>query len=159
MTPRFRSLMRHSVFLPGALLVLACAPPAPPTEAGLRERAAPVSSICGGYEDILALPDRPLTPCEVQTQAGPTRPFRNQWPSPYDGPCQYVDVQVVVDSLGRLEPGSPTVLRTNVPNVANIVVDEMSKAQYRPGRRNGAPVRQVRRFHFASPNAIGRCDR
>ena len=140
-------------------MAVACAPPPPPTEAGLRDQAAPVSSICGGYEDILALPDRPLTPCEVQTQAGPTRPFRNQWPSPYDGPCQYVDVQVVVDSLGRLEPGSPTVLRTNVPNVANIVVQEMSKAQYRPGRRSGAPVRQVRRFHFASPNAVGRCER
>lgn len=108
---------------------------------------------------MLSLPDRPLTPCEVQTQAGPTRPLRNQWPSPYDGPCQYVDVQVVIDSLGRLEPGSPSVVRTNVPNVANIVVEEMSKAQYRPGRRSGAPVRQVRRFHFASPNAIGRCER
>jgi hypothetical protein len=32
---------------------------------------------------------------------------------------------VVVDSLGRLEPGSPSVHRTNVPAVASNLVREM----------------------------------
>jgi hypothetical protein len=117
------------------------------------------ASACGGYEDILALADRPLTPCEVDTQTNYLRELPSQWPTPYSGPCQFVDVQVVVDTLGRLEPGSPSVVRTNAPQVANNLIEQMRTAQFRPGRKSGVPVRQVRRYHFASPNAIGRCDR
>lgn len=118
--------------------------------------AASVSSICGGYEDILSLPDRPLTPCEVETQTEMTR--RPQlWSGNFNGVCQFVELQVIVDSLGRLEPGSPSILRTNAPGVASDAVRKVGETPFRPGRRAGVPVRQVRRYYFASPGAQPRC--
>ena len=137
------------------VLALGCAS----TSASRTTSTSLTASTCGGYEDLLALADRPLTPCEVDTQTDYLRKLPSQWPTPYNGPCQFVDVQVVVDTLGRLEPGSPSVVRTNAPQVANNLIKQMSTAQFRPGRKSGVPVRQVRRYHFASPNAIGRCDR
>ena len=136
-------------------LTLACA-----SSSGSRTTStSSAASICGRYEDILALAQRPMTPCEVDTQASYLRGLPSQWSASYSGPCQFVDLQVVVDSSGRLEPGSPSVFRTNAPQAASNLVREMSTVQFRPGRKSGLPVRQVQRFHFASPNAIGRCDR
>jgi hypothetical protein len=148
--------MHYRLLISGLVLTLACAHPGSQSATKLSS----ATSVCAGYEDILSLADRPLTPCEVGTQARLSRPLSSQWAVDYGGPCQYVDVQVVVDSLGHLEPGSPKVIQTNSPPVASKVVQEMSKAQFVAGRqRSGARVRQVQRFHFASPNAIGRCDR
>lgn len=120
--------------------------------------ASAIASVCPGYEDLLSLADRPLTPCETDTPARPAREVRSPWLASYNGPCQFVDVQVVVDSLGRLEPGSPSVYRTNAPAAASDVVQEMTTIQYVPARLSGRPVRQVRRFHFESPHASARCE-
>ena len=135
-------------------LVASCAPPRPPAA------IAPLtdSSVCGGYEDILAMPGRPLTPCEVDTQAEMSRrPIL--WKGDYAGPCQFVELQVVVDSLGRLEPGSPSILRTNVPGIASTAAREVGNAQFRPGTKGGIPVRQVRRYVFLSPGPTSPCGR
>jgi hypothetical protein len=145
-----RSLL-IAVYLP---LSVSCASPAP-----ARIPAAPATSstsICAGYEDILGLADRPYTPCEVDTQTAMTRrPVF--WRADYDGPCQFVELQVIVDNEGHLEPGSPSVLRTNAPAKASEVTREVGRAQFRPGRREGVPVRQIQRYYFASPRAPDRC--
>ena len=103
------------------------------------------------------MPDRPLTPCEVQTQLRPARTVASPWSANHTGPCEFVDVQVVTDSVGRLEPGSPSLLKTNVPGVATNVVKSMSEGQYRPARVGSRAVRAVRRFHFASPGSPTPC--
>jgi hypothetical protein len=120
----------------------------------------PAGSVrCGGYEDILSQADRPFTPCELQTMLRPSRTPPSPWLATYSGPCQFVDVRVVVDSLGKLEPGSPSVQRTNAPGVASNVVRQMSEASYVPGRKDGNPVRSVRGFSFGSPGGSPRCER
>jgi hypothetical protein len=135
------------------LLILACASTTPRSSSG-----APRSSICAGYEEILALADRPLTPCEVDTQLRPARSLPSPWVAANNGgPCQFVDVQVVLDTLGRLEPGSPSLLQTSVPGIAANVIKQMSEAQYLPARVSGRPVRAVRRFHIANPNSRRPC--
>lgn len=136
-------------------LTIACASP----KATRLTAATATSSICPGYEDVLSLADRPSTPCETDTPVRPAREVRSPWAASYAGPCQFVDVQVVVDSAGRLEPGSPSVYSTNAPAAASDVVRAMTTLQYVPARRSGRPVRQVRRFHFESPHATARCER
>ena len=117
-------------------------------------RAAP----CDGYEDILILAERPYTPCEVDT---PVRAAR--WPTPYaasqPGPCKFAELQLVVDSLGRLEPGSPSVIQTNDPAVAATLVRELANMQFEPGRRLEVPVRQIQRIYFGSKGERVRCTR
>jgi hypothetical protein len=115
--------------------------------------------LCGGYEDVLAQADRPLTPCEIETPLRLARALPVAWPTNYSGPCQFVEVRVVVDSLGKLEPGSPWLLRTNVPGVASNVLRQMSEASYLPGLKAGKPVRSVRGFYFGSPGGAPRCER
>ena len=114
---------------------------------------------CGGYEDVLSQPDRPFTPCELQTMLRPARELPTPWPTNYRGPCQFVEVRVVVDSLGKLEPGSPSLLGTNAPGTASNVVRLMSEASYLSGRKSGQPVRSVRKFYLASPGSTPRCER
>ena len=135
------------------IVTVACARSVPIASSGPTNASPARSSICAGYEDIIGLPDRPLTPCETDTMLRPARDLRFPWPASYLGPCQFVQVQVVVDSLGHLEPGSPSLLNTNVPGLASNVLSEMRNAQYLPAQRGGAPVRQVRKFHFQSPGA------
>ena len=136
-----------------AVIALACSSP----RAQRVQNDATPTSVCVGYEDVLAMPERPFTPCELEAQPRPSRTVANPWTVSYSGPCQFVDIRVVVDSSGQLEPGSPSVRGTNVPGIAVNVVKAMSEAQYVPGRKAGRPVRSVRTFHFASPNAVGRC--
>jgi hypothetical protein len=114
---------------------------------------------CGGYEDILSQADRPFAPCELQAMLRPARALPAPWAPNYSGPCQFVEIRVVVDSLGKLEPGSPRVQRTNAPAVASSVVRQLSEASYLPGRKNGRPVRSVRGFYFGSHRGSPRCER
>ena len=158
----FSHPMRPVLITQCVYLVASCAPSRPMVDAPASRitAAAPAtgSSICGGYEDILAMPGRPFTPCEVDTQTEMSRrPIL--WPVDHAGPCQFVELQVVVDSLGRLEPGSPSILRTNVPGTASNAVRELGNTQFRPGRKGGIPVRQVRRYVFLSPGPTIPCHR
>ena len=147
--------MRRNLVFSLAVIALACSSP---RSQRVQSDVTP-ASVCAGYEDVLALPERPFTPCELEAQPRPSRTVSNPWPASYSGPCQFVDIRVVVDSAGQLEPGSPSVRGTNVPGIAANVVKAMTEAQYVPGRRAGRSVRSVRTFHFASPNAVGRCER
>lgn len=137
------------------LLLTACSSAMP---AARSTSGATRSSVCVGYEEILALTDRPLTPCEVDTQIRPARSLPSPWQAATSGgPCQFVDVQVVTDTLGQLEPGSPSLLQTNVPGIASRVIKDMSDAQYLPARVSGRAVRAVRKFHIANPNSRSPC--
>jgi hypothetical protein len=142
------------------LLFIACVLGTACASTQARNGSTPAEPVrCGGYEDILSQADRPFTPCELQTMLHPARMPPSPWPTTYNGPCQFIEVRVVVDSMGKLEPGSPWVQRTNAPGVASNVVRQMSEATYSPGRKDGRPVRSVRGFAFGSPGGSPRCER
>jgi hypothetical protein len=143
------------VLLCSAALSLACARPVR-TAGAFSARPAE----CGGYDETyFTKPGRPLTPCEVDKPARFVRDLPSQFPLSYVGPCQYVEVQLVVDTLGRPEEGSVVALRTSSPHLAENVVREVVNARLLPGRLAGVPVRQVHSFYYGSPRGSTPCER
>ncbi|HEY5220013.1 MAG TPA: energy transducer TonB [Gemmatimonadaceae bacterium] len=61
-----------------------------------------------------------------------------------------VEAQFIVDSTGRVEPGSITILNTNHPLFADAVRRSLLASRYRPAEAHGARVRQIveQRFEF-----------
>lgn len=54
-----------------------------------------------------------------------------------------VIVQVVVDTSGRVEPGSAAVVQSPHPGFDQPAIDFVNAARFRPARRHGHPVRAV----------------
>ncbi|MDE3216437.1 MAG: TonB family protein, partial [Gemmatimonadota bacterium] len=63
----------------------------------------------------------------------------------------WVDVQFVVDTAGRAEPGSIRVLSATHPLFADAVREALRRSRYRPAVAGGRRVRQLveQRFEFA----------
>jgi TonB family protein len=65
-----------------------------------------------------------------------------------------VVAQLVVDTTGRVAPGSFRILRSSHPDFSQAVRDVVFKMLFEPARIRGRPVRQLveQRFEFAMPN-------
>ena len=59
-----------------------------------------------------------------------------------------VMLEFVVDSSGRVEPGSARVVETTHPAFTAAVLKALPDARFRPGRSGGQPVRQLVRQSF-----------
>ena len=60
-------------------------------------------------------------------------------------------IEFVVDTAGRMEPGSMRIVRTSHPAFSNAVVATVGSARFAPGLMERRPVRQVvnQRFIFS----------
>ena len=80
----------------------------------------------------------------VLTDRSPRADFRpSSTPTQGEKACYVAEVQFVVDTTGRLEEGTPRVLRTNNPDFATAAVSAMKRWRYTPATIQGVPVRQI----------------
>jgi protein TonB len=68
-----------------------------------------------------------------------------------------VVLQFVVDTLGRVEPGSVTVLEASHEPFAEAATKAIRASTFRPGRMRGEPIRQLvqQRVRFEAPEETG----
>jgi protein TonB len=89
-------------------------------------------------------------PAEVVSQPMP------QYPRIFHeaGISGVVDLQFIVDTLGRVEPGSVKVLESSHDPFAEAAIKAIRDSRFRPGRMNGEPIRQLvqQRIRFEAPN-------
>ncbi len=96
-------------------------------------RAGPVYTAC-----TVDRPARELqAPVQFPTSAGPRQPSQS---------CMVAEVQFVVDTDGRPEPGTIRVLRTDDDDWARALVASVPDWTYEPAQRGAQPVRQLVRI-------------
>jgi protein TonB len=89
-------------------------------------------------------------PAEVISQPAPSYPKVFQ----EAGISGVVDLQYVIDTLGRVEPGSVKVLSTTHEPFADAAIKAIRESKFRPGRQHGEPIRQLvqQRIRFEAPD-------
>jgi hypothetical protein len=86
------------------------------------------------YRSCAVSPAAKLVPTSRVIDYRPSRPSNS---------CSSVEVEMVVDTLGRVESQTAQVLRTNDRAWADAVVASLSTWRYEPARLEGRPVRQI----------------
>jgi TonB family protein len=110
----------------------------------------PVSNPIGrpGYPILLPGPDSVVGVYREGDLSDP--PVVRHFPEPVYPPALrtarvegVVQVTYVVDSLGRVEPGSITIVSTDHPSMAESVRSALVRARFQPGKVRGTPVRSL----------------
>jgi protein TonB len=88
-------------------------------------------------------------PAQVISQPAPTYPRLLQ----QAGISGAVELQFIIDTLGRVEPASVKVLNSSHDPFAEEAVKAIKDSRFRPGRQRGEPIRQLvqQRVRFEAP--------
>lgn len=109
-----------------------------------------------GEEDDRAARRRVFTsaeladPAQIVSQPAPTYPPLLQ----RAGISGVVELQFIIDTLGRVEPASVKVLSSTHDPFAEEAVKAIKDSRFRPGRQRGDPIRQMvqQRVRFEAPD-------
>jgi protein TonB len=88
-------------------------------------------------------------PAQIMSQRAPTYPPLLQ----QAGISGAVELQFIIDTLGRVEPGSVKVLSSTHDPFAEAAMNTIVESRFRPGRQRGEPIRQLvrQRVRFEAP--------
>jgi hypothetical protein len=132
-----RSVFRRSAILLLAPLALSCAPHQTATgeKCGLR-----------GDDSSFAATGAVFRDCAVDQQVRlSTSSIRPDWTpsSPVRSACYFVELEFVVDTMGRAEMGTARAIRSNDRAFAEAWLATLNQWKYTPAQRAGAKVRQI----------------
>jgi len=122
------------------VITTACAK-APPRTAAERQSACPLTQ-----DDSAFLSRGPVyRECAVDTKAKLiTSTAHTSFTPPRSGPsCYAIDLEVVVDTLGRPEAQTAHVIRATDPAFADAVMSGVANWRFEPALLNHRPVRQI----------------
>ena len=97
--------------------------------------------------------------CDVEKPAKLKHDEEPSYRLPKDVQCVVVEMLFVVDSTGKVVTGSASVVTTNDPEYAELMVTSLPKWRYEPARKDKKPVAQLvwtRNPRAATSFSVGR---
>jgi hypothetical protein len=113
---------------------------------------------CGGEDvDSIAASGAPYPACAVDRPAkkrNDLRPFFRPDDTAVGTKCYRTELEFVVDTAGRPEPGDVRVVGGDSPELADAVRQALPGLRYSPAMRDGQPVRQWVRFKWVMATRV-----
>ena len=144
--------LRDAAAITGILLVtlvVACA--------GAANRTTPAGPSCslGGRDSVFAVGKPVYRDCAVERRARLTATVPPDYrPAVPRTGCYSVDVEFVVDTLGKPELATAQIVRTNDQAFADAVFATLGRWKYEPAMRGGTLVRQIVNEHRSGASML-----
>jgi len=135
-----RSMVREMTTLVMASVIVAACATAPPRTAAQRQAACPLTQTDSAFLGHGAV----YRECAVDTKAKLITSTRVDFVPPTGGPnCYAVDLELVVDTLGRPELETVHVIRATDRTYADAVLSSVASWRFEAAMLDHRPVRQI----------------